>query len=158
MDDYDFGSISNDDDAFREAEKKQQKSDSGGKMVLIIVAIVIAVFVIGSIVVGGIVVLWASSFTEEFDSDIATMNVNGEIDPGTDELTMEVYSGTVEWSDYRVSADGIILTTSSTSSSAGDQATFSASGWDPEPGMMYTVTIADIDENKVVWENDIIAR
>ncbi len=156
MDDYDFNSIETKSEFDQVQEEKQGKSTTA--IILIVVGIVIGVMVIGTIVMAGVVFLWAQSFTDEADGGVETMNVKGNIDAQTDEITFEIISGTVFWDDYRISVDGVTFSTTTAQSSAGDSAVFTTSGWDAEIGYNYNVKIINIGENTVVWEDDIIGR
>ncbi len=137
-------------------------SDSGEKstmsIILIVIGIVCAVMLIGTVVFTGITFLWASSFTDEGGGTVLTLRLDGDIDATEDQLELTVLSGSVNWSEHTVKIDGMTMSTVSMGTYAGDTAIFTASGWDPEPGMTYDVMIIDIDDDQTVWEHSITAK
>jgi hypothetical protein len=134
----------------------EKKGFPSWAIVLIVVGVV-GVFVVGAIFMG-VVFLWAESFEDSGGGEVVTLNLRGTIEGGDDVLIIEVYSGTVEWSDYSIMIDDTTpLSTTTTSTSAGMSAEFSSPLWDPEVGTTYDVKIIEISDNKVVWQDDIVA-
>ncbi|MGA1793782.1 MAG: type IV pilin [Thermoplasmatota archaeon] len=134
--------------------KALKKNDLG---VSPVIAVILMVAI--TVVLAGVVFLWAQSFTDDAGGDVEKMNVKGVIDDSDDDLIIEVISGKITWGNYKVTVDGSQLTTVTVESNAGDTAIFND---DVTPvtftaGTEYTVKIINIGDNKVVWEDDIIA-
>ena len=135
--------------------KSLVKKDAG---VSPVIAVILMVAI--TVVLAGVVFLWAQSFTDESNTTVETINVKGTIDDSAETLALEVISGTYTWANYRVTIDGTVVTTVDVSTSAGGTVTFT----DPDilvdnfiVGTSYNVKIVNIAEDKVVWEDDIIA-
>jgi hypothetical protein len=125
-------------------------------IIVIIIGVLFVVSLIIGLVLASVTFLWAQSFTDEASSGIENMNIRGSISDSNDELTIEIISGSIQWSDYRVMIDGASeVTTSIVSAFAGQSVTFT--GMDFQAGNQYNVRIFNILENKVVWEQEIIA-
>ncbi|MEA3559744.1 MAG: hypothetical protein U9R75_10875 [Candidatus Thermoplasmatota archaeon] len=134
---------------------EKRKGFPGWAIALIVAGVVVVL--IGGVVLMGVVFLWSSSFTEVVNENVNNFILDGEIDGTEDTLTLTVLSGTVDWSDYSVTADGATLTTTSTSSVAGQDAIFTGVGWDPKPGTLYNIKMIEIDGNRIVSDMDITA-
>ena len=138
--------------------KAMKKNDMG---VSPVIAVILMVAI--TVVLAGVVFLWAQSFTNEAGGTVRSLNVKGSIDASEDTLSLEVISGTITWSDYNILIDGTLQSTWATStpttSSAGETAVWDDDGTniDFTAAQSYNVKIVDIAENKVVWEDDIIA-
>ncbi|MBN1389852.1 MAG: type IV pilin [Candidatus Thermoplasmatota archaeon] len=153
--------------------KAIRKNDMG---VSPVIAVILMVAI--TVVLAGVVFLWAQSFTDDAGGDVETLNIRGEIDvngltvSSVDYscLSLEVISGKIDWTKYKVTIETTVVYTSSTTaigtantgeSNAGDTAFFSATtltGTDAlVSGTEYSVKIVNIGDNKVVWDNDIIA-
>lgn len=131
--------------------KAMKKNDLG---VSPVIAVILMVAI--TVVLAGVVFLWAQSFTDDAEGGVETINVKGSLDDSANELYLEVISGTLEWADYKIMVNGTTqLSTTDTSSSAGSTATFT--DMDYVVGTEYNVKIINIADNKVVWEDDIIA-
>lgn len=154
MDEFGKSEYGFDDMAMNPPAVEEKKGFPSWAIALIVVGVVAVL--VGGVIFMGIVFLWSSSFTEVVNEGL-TFAVDGEIDGTDNTLTFTVIMGTVEWSDYSVTADGITLTTTSTSSSAGLSAVFTGVGWDPDPGTIYNIRMTEIDENRQVYERDIMA-
>jgi len=134
--------------------KAMKKNDMG---VSPVIAVILMVAI--TVVLAGVVFLWAQSFTNEAGGTVRSLNVKGSIDAGNSELQLEVISGTITWADYKILVDGSEVSGASvneTSSSAGETAHYYSHG-SFSVAQSYNVKIVDIAENKVVWEDDIIA-
>lgn len=126
-------------------------------LIIIVVVVVIGVLVVGSLIAAGIVFLWAQSFTSDSgESDVN--NINGRITAyaGSDTIEIEVISGAHQWSDYRVTVDGMEVTTTEPSSGAGETATFTGATFDA--GDQLVIKISDISAQRVIFEVTLIAR
>lgn len=135
--------------------KAMKKNDMG---VSPVIAVILMVAI--TVVLAGVVFLWAQSFTNETGGTVKALNLKGSLDDSDEELSLEVISGTIVWSDYKVLVNGTTqLSTSAGTSNAGETATFTdaTSTIDFAAGTSYNIKIIDIAENKVVWEDDIIA-
>jgi flagellin-like protein len=136
--------------------KALKKNDLG---VSPVIAVILMVAI--TVVLAGVVFLWAQSFTDDAGGGVETINVKGVIDASDADLSIEVVSGTYTWSDYRVLVDGAVqINTTTTESSAGETAVYTADGtgtWTVAAGEEYNVKIINIGDDKVVWEDDIIA-
>ena len=143
-----------------EVNELEEKKSGSAKIVIIVVVIIgiiFALLVIAGVFMAGITFLWADSFTDEVETTVLTMNVVGTLDDSEDLLYLEVISGTYDWADYRVTVDGTTLAlTSEPTTSAGGTAIFT--GGQYTAGNLYNVKIVNIAEDKVVWEDDIIAK
>jgi len=152
--DYNFSDISSNDQPTQQIHEK--KGIPTWAITLIVVGVV-AVVLFGVIFMG-VIFLWAGSFEDTSNGEVEYLNVKGSIDGSDNVLIFEVISGTVEWSDYRIVIDSDTqLTTTTISSSAGDDVEFSSIDWDPVEYMEYNVEIVNIDDQKVLWEDHIIA-
>ncbi len=134
--------------------KAMKKNDMG---VSPVIAVILMVAI--TVVLAGVVFLWAQSFTDDSGGTVETMNLKGTIDDSEEELSLEVISGTYSWDDYKVLVNGTdpLTTTVDSSSSAGETALFTGSVTF-DVGNSYNIKIINIADNKVVWENDIIAK
>ena len=136
---------------------EEKKGLSGTAIVLIVVGVIVGLVVIMGFL-SAVVFLWAESFTSETTERVETLNIRGSIDATNNVLEIEVLSGTVEWGRYEVIADESYLATIEFTTSAGESAEFTGLMWDPEPGTMYELRIIEIDKNRVIWEDDILAK
>ena len=134
--------------------KALKKNDMG---VSPVIAVILMVAI--TVVLAGVVFLWAQSFTDDSGGTVETMNVKGTIDDSAETLSLEVISGTYTWGDYKVLVNGTDeLTTATASSSAGETVSFTEAGYTFDVGYSYNIKIINIADNKVVWENNIIAK
>ena len=136
--------------------KALKKNDLG---VSPVIAVILMVAI--TVVLAGVVFLWAQSFTDEAGGDVDTINVKVKgFDDVTDYIEIEIVSGTYTWAEYAVTVDGIAMTFvpvgTETSNSAGEKATFTAAADLGASQDEVTVKIVDIEQNKVVFEDDII--
>ncbi|MFW3145216.1 MAG: hypothetical protein ACMUIE_00205 [Thermoplasmatota archaeon] len=74
-----------------------------------------------------------------------------------DMIEIEIVYGQINWGDYDIKIDTTTLT-DTTTSNAGDTLTIATGLPALTQGETYSVIIINIDENKVVWEKDIIAK
>ncbi len=156
--------------------KAMKKNDGVSPVIAVILMVAITV------VLAGVVFLWAQSFTDEAGGGGEILNVRGTIDANgfADDtpdsysgLEIEVISGTVSWSEYKVTIEGVQVYTETQaaaltaanagSSSAGESQWFTiatyevVAGTPLVAGTEYNVKIVNIGDNVVVWEDDIIA-
>ncbi|MCU0799371.1 MAG: type IV pilin [Candidatus Thermoplasmatota archaeon] len=155
----------------------QTKKNDMGVSPVIAVILMVAI----TVVLAGVVFLWAQSFTNEAGGTVKNLNVRGDIDANGivvagpvyyPVLTIEVISGKIVWSDYKVTINGVsvwdvadLVTapetiaagTNTVTSNAGDTAYFSHSTLAVTSGTEYSVKVVHIKENKIVWEANIIA-
>jgi hypothetical protein len=124
-------------------------------IVLIVVGILVAVLVIGGIIFAGATFLWASSF-EDTNEETNGPVMTARIDPTTNELTITVISGEAPWEIFRVTAEDVELTTTSTVSVAGSSAVFTSPRWDPVSGADYKIDVIDSD-NRLLWSQTVTA-
>lgn len=73
-------------------------------------------------------------------------------------MIFEILSGSVDWKRYEVRADGIVLDRSTDVDLAGDTESFSWARNESNVGQMIDVKIISLDDDNVVWMNDIIIR
>jgi flagellin-like protein len=142
-----------------------------------VIAVILMVAI--TVVLAGVVFLWAQSFTDEAGGGGEILNVKASIDVNGltgasggpySLVTVEVISGSVDWSQYKITVDGVQIydvatlatnpdITNGESASAGDSEYFSIAAWSTPlaAGTEYNVKIVNIGENALVWEDDIIA-
>ena len=135
-----------------------------------VIAVILMVAI--TVVLAGVVFLWAQSFTDEAGGDVENVNIKASAydnddsaaSPAThDYITFEIISGTYDFDDYRVTVDGttVSVTDTETEYSAGQTVTLDASTETTselfEPSDSVTIKMVNIAENKVVWEDDVIA-
>ncbi len=135
---------------------EEKKSMSAVVIVLIVIGILVVFAVIGTIV-AGIAFLWVGSLAETNESYDA-FEVSGEIDGDADTLTLTMLSGTCDWSELEVIVEGVTLTTTTTTASAGQDVVFSSLSWDPVPGTTYMVNVVSISDNMPLWGRSIKAQ
>lgn len=163
--------------------KKGMKMDAG---VSPVIAVILMVAI--TVVLSGVVFIWAQSFTGEADDSVEIINIRGIIDvngvtdtstvPGTSYtgLKLDLISGRMIWSDYRITVDDTEVFTISESGSAdlstfptansgttvaGSSIWFSADTFDTAPlvvGAHYKIKIINIAKDKIAWEDDYIVK
>ncbi len=142
--------------------KAMKKNDGVSPVIAVILMVAITV------VLAGVVFLWAQSFTDDADGGVETVNVkaaaydNDDAGPPAtfDYITFEIVSGTYDFDDYRVTLDGTTLTVvgATTEFSAGESVSFENNAADLfEPSDSVDIKIINIADNKLVWEDDVIA-
>jgi flagellin-like protein len=134
--------------------KALKKNDMG---VSPVIAVILMVAI--TVVLAGVVFLWAQSFTDDAEGGVETVNVKASLYEDTaaalDKIEIEVISGTMTWSEYTVTIESNTATLAGSTSAGG---TATATGdWTLVKGTEYTIKIVNIGENKVVWEDDVIA-
>ena len=135
---------------------EEKLSMSAVVIFLIVVGILVVFAVIGTVVMG-VLFLWGSSLTET-ETSFTALNFQGEIDGNEDTLTLTMLSGTSDWSELQVIVEGITLTTTTTTASAGQDVVFSSPSWDPVPGTTYMVNVVSISDNMPLWGRSIRAQ
>lgn len=106
----------------------------------------------------GMVIFLIGTPDPEWSPSIETVNCDIRIYHENDTMELILLSGVAKWSDYDVSVNGTIIHTESTESYAGHIALFRSPIIKFEPGEEYKIRIVDIMDNKVVYNNEIIAR
>ena len=140
-----------------------------------VIAVILMVAI--TVVLAGVVVLWVTrlSKTEEEAPEILNLDVkmySGNTTSETtaadddDSLVFTVLSGTVNWNNYKITIDGTTIwspgngwSASATTTSAGESVTFTEQGTNKaiSTGETYNVKIINIEQQKVVWEKDVVA-
>jgi len=121
-----------------------------------LIPVIISIIGFG-VLTSGCICAWTSTIDEESEAD--TLNLEASISASSNYLTLEVISGTVTWSDYRVTVDGIDMQTEYSESSAGDSADFFSvySAFEPLAGESYNVRIMSMESMSIVWQKDVTA-
>lgn len=141
-----------------EGIEEKKKSMSAVVIVLIVIGILVVLAVVGTVVIAGITFLWASSLTTDDGGSVETLLVDGEIDGTADTLTLTILSGTWDRSELQVIVEGVTLTTTTTTASAGQKVVFSSPSWDPVPGTTYMVNVVSISDNLPLFGRSITAQ
>ena len=119
------------------------------------------------LILGSMIILMVfTSGCEDDDDGTPPPNISrGWIESGTDEFIFQSSGGELSWDDYqvmiRLGNETYNLTTKEgKTSKGGEMVNFKDPDglWDPVQGIEYNVKIIDKIENKVVWEDDIIAK
>ena len=123
--------------------------------------ILLASFGLLSIVVFG--ALSGCLFFQEIDDgadSVIVLNIDVDLKAETDVMEITSISGNVNWPDYRVLVDGIEFTTTTIESSAGEPVFFTEpqGSMDLVIGIEYSVKVVHIEENKIVYDNNINAE
>ena len=123
-----------------------------------------------TVVLAGVLYLWVSSLADT-EGDVEMIDVKAELvdaDDGApaDVLTFEVSSGRLIWADYYIKIDGATtvitpvdaLGAGVTESNAGDAALWEFTLDTLTSGTTYNVKIVNIENNAVVYDNDLICK
>jgi len=162
---------------------KWKRNGKDGVSPVIAVILMVAI----TVVLAGVVVLWVTrlSQTQEEAPEVLNLEVHlyngGTSDEGSsaatdgDYLEFTVLSGSVKWSNYKItiagtsiygdgtSGDDWTMSPSTTTTTAGETIKFqegTSSGPTPiaiDTGETYNIKIINIEQQKVVWEKDVTA-
>ena len=131
-----------------------------------VIAVILMVAI--TIVLAGVVFIWAGSFTNETEEEPHYYNVKltlttDEGSPPTQNLRVEIMEGRINWEDFNVKIEEVDLATSYDEDRAGDDEYFPVpdsstptGGIDLSIGISYSVKIVSIDQNRIVYDDDII--
>ncbi len=109
-------------------------------------------------------ILWEGNITAEDKGDdegeVHTINIGISIDPTEEAVVLNVLTGEMNWTTYSMRVDGKSFNTSSGDIIAGGSATFydPDGTWDAVAGEVYNIKIILIEENKVMYDKDVIAQ
>lgn len=138
------------------------------KAVSPVIAVILMVAI--TIVLAGVVFIWAGSFANDAEGEPEFFNVKPELTttggnhPDQD-LTIEIVSGTINWPEFTVRLNEVDLNVSSNEVNAGDTETldvpngdFPSGGLTLQTGSVYRLKIISIDNNRIVFNDDIICE
>jgi len=129
-----------------------------------VIAVILMVAI--TVVLAGVVFLWAQSFTEYAGDDVSFFHADitvrtDEGAPPSQELEVLMLKGKVDWSRFEVFFEGIQLTGSVATTTAGSSETFlipdaASGGMDISISSEYNVRIVSIDNMEIVYNGETI--
>ncbi len=121
-------------------------------------AAVVAVFsvfmIVSALILTGVLYL-LSHEDDDAGGEATPLSLSMRADAGEDALVVKVLSGRVNWTDYIVSSQGLMVQTNATNSTEGETVEFFGSTFDPFDQVK--VSILEISSGRVVWEATVTA-
>lgn len=146
--------------------KRMDNDHQSGVSPVIAVILMVAI----TVVLSGVVYIWASSFANQAEGSPEYFNVKPELTTTGGNhpdqlLTIDILSGDIIWSEFNVRLNDVVINVSTEQDKAGESeimdipnGDYASGGLLLSPGSEYRLKIISIDNNRIVFNDDVICE